>query len=213
MKQLIALLASTLMVGTASAALPVFVANCPGDINVDAGRTGVVYVNGTKAVVKKINENYFEAKAGTTTISISANKGKAPDVSYTRKGGGNGMCAISGFEAPKAAAPAKPSSSQRAGQGKFDASGKIPCAQNKGQPMGQCPYKVSRGSNGSATVVVTRPDGRTRAIFFENGKAVSADMSQADGNMSFRSSKQADLFIIQTGNERYEIPEAVVFGG
>lgn len=203
----------TLLAGSAHAAMPVFVANCPGNINVDSGRTGVIYINGVKGTVKKFNDNYFEAKAGTTAISITANGNKAPDISYTGKGGANGICKVSGFEAPKATPVAKVSSSERAGQGQFDASGKIPCAQFKGQPMGQCPYKVSRGSNGSATVVITRPDGRTHAIFFENGKAISADLSQADGNMNFRSSKQGDLFMIQAGNERYEIPEAVVFGG
>jgi len=48
----------------ASAAMPAFVATCPTDINVDSGRTGVVYVNGQKATVKKVNENNYDAKAG-----------------------------------------------------------------------------------------------------------------------------------------------------
>ncbi len=102
---------------------------------------------------------------------------------------------------------------ERAGAGKFNATGKIPCAQSKGQPMGQCDFGVARGSGGTATVVVTRPDGRKRMIFFEKGKATGADLSQADGNMTFRATKEADLYRIQAGDERYEIPEAVVFGG
>ncbi|MBP7370201.1 MAG: hypothetical protein KA902_02060 [Arenimonas sp.] len=116
-------------------------------------------------------------------------------------------------EMKTAEATEQQSSSERAGLGKFDASGEIPCAQNLGQPMGQCPFQVARGPNGSATVVVTHTDGRKRAIFFENGKAISADLSQADGNMNFSSSKESDLFMIKAGNERYEIPEAVIFGG
>jgi hypothetical protein len=44
--------------------MPAFVATCPTDINVDSGRTGVVYVNGQKATVKKVNENNYDAKAG-----------------------------------------------------------------------------------------------------------------------------------------------------
>jgi hypothetical protein len=102
---------------------------------------------------------------------------------------------------------------ERAGAGKFNATGKIPCAQNKAQPMGQCDFGVARGGGGTATVVVTRPDGRKRTIFFEKGKATGADLSQADGNMTFRATKEADLFRIQAGDERYEIPEAAVFGG
>jgi len=104
-------------------------------------------------------------------------------------------------------------SAVRAGQGKFDATGKRPCAQAKGQPMGQCPFGVARDSGGTATVSITLPDGRKRAIFFENGKAIGADLSQADGNMDFSYTKEADLYIINAGNERYEIPEAVIYGG
>jgi hypothetical protein len=102
---------------------------------------------------------------------------------------------------------------ERAGAGKFDATGRIPCAQAKGQPMGQCDFGVARAGGGTAAVVVTRPDGRKRFIFFEKGKATGADLSQADGNMAFRASKQADLYVIQAGDERYEIPEAVIVGG
>jgi hypothetical protein len=103
--------------------------------------------------------------------------------------------------------------STRASQGKFNATGKIPCAQNKGQPMAQCDFGVARAGGGTAAVVVTLPDGRQRVIFFKAGKAVSANLSQADGNMSFSAAKEADLYLIRSGNERYEIPEAVIYGG
>lgn len=102
---------------------------------------------------------------------------------------------------------------RRAGEGSFDATGRIPCAQHKGQPMGQCDFGVARGGAGSATVVITRSDGRTRAIFFSHGKALNADTSQADGYPPFRASKKGDLHFIQVGDERYEIPDAVIFGG
>lgn len=101
----------------------------------------------------------------------------------------------------------------RAGEGKFNATGKIPCAQATGQPMGQCVYGVARVGGGTAAVSVTLPDGRKRMILFHKGKATGADLSQADGNMNFSASKQADLYKIHAGKERYEIPEAVVFGG
>jgi hypothetical protein len=101
----------------------------------------------------------------------------------------------------------------RAGEGKFNATGKIPCAQAPGQPMGQCDFGVARAGGGTAAVSVKLPDGRKRMIMFQKGKATGADLSQADGNMKFSASKQADLYKIQAGNERYEIPEAVVSGG
>lgn len=99
----------------------------------------------------------------------------------------------------------------RAIEGRFDATGKIPCAQNAGQPMGQCDFGVARAGGGSAALAVTRPDGRKRLLYFERGRATGADASQADG--AFRASKDADLFRIQVGNERYEVPEAAISGG
>ena len=102
---------------------------------------------------------------------------------------------------------------QRAGMGRFNATGKVPCAQQKGQPMGTCDFGVARDPGGSATVVITRPDGRKRAIFFEKGKPIGADVSQADGNKAFSAKKESDLHHIRVGDERYEIPDAVVFGG
>ena len=100
----------------------------------------------------------------------------------------------------------------RAGTGDFDATGRVPCAQYAGQPMGQCDFGVTRASNGTGTVTVTKPDGRTRAIFFEKGTATGYDMSQADPG-EFSASKQGDLSIIHIGKERYEIPDAVIWGG
>jgi hypothetical protein len=40
-----------------------------------------------------------------------------------------------------------------------------------------------------------------------------ADLCQPDGNVAFRATKEAALFEIQTGDERYEVPEAAVLGG
>jgi hypothetical protein len=104
-------------------------------------------------------------------------------------------------------------SALRAGQGKFDANGEVPCAQYVGQPMMQCKFGVARAGGGYATVVITKPDGRTRAIFFRMGKPIGADTSQADGYPEFRAAKESDLHMIRIGNERYEIPDAVVLGG
>jgi len=122
--------------------------------------------------------------------------------------------------APKAAASPSAAdddrmvkASARAGERKFDATGKIPCAQSKGQPMGHCDFGVARAGGGTAAVAVTLPDGRQRVIFFKAGKAVNANLSQADGNMSFSATKEADLNLIRAGNERYEIPDAAIYGG
>lgn len=104
-------------------------------------------------------------------------------------------------------------SALRAGQGKFDATGSVPCALRAGEPMGQCEFGVARAGGGYATVVVKKPDGRARAIFFRMGRPIGADTSQADGYGEFRATKQGDLHRVRIGNECYEIPDAVVLGG
>jgi hypothetical protein len=104
-------------------------------------------------------------------------------------------------------------SALRAGQGDFDATGQIPCAQSVGQPMTRCDFGVARAGGGYATVVVTKPDGLKRAIFFRKGIPIGADTSEADGYHEFRAIKEGDLNLIRVGPERYEIPDAVIFGG
>lgn len=207
-RQLLVIAAASLA-GSAHAAMPVFVATCPTDINVDAGRSGVVYINGQKARVKKYDDNAYDFKAGYITISVTNNPGRAPDVLYTGKRRANGVCTVTGFENASGAGAAGGQPAHAGGT----ATGSIPCAQTKGQPMGQCPFSVERAGQGTATLTVSLPDGRKRSIFFEKGKAIAADLSQADGDMTFKASKEADLFRIRAGHERYEVPEAAIFGG
>jgi heat shock protein HslJ len=104
-------------------------------------------------------------------------------------------------------------SALRAGQGQFDASGPLACAFGAGRPMRQCEFGVARAGGGYATVVVRKPDGHSRAIFFRMGKPVGADTSQADGYSEFRATRASGMHRIRIGNERYEIPDAVIFGG
>ncbi len=94
----------------------------------------------------------------------------------------------------------------------YNATGMIPCSMGNGQPTGNCKYGVIRQGNGSGMVTITKSDGRTRTIYFENGKATGYDESQAD-RASFRASKEYDLYIVHIGDERYEIPDAVINGG
>jgi hypothetical protein len=94
----------------------------------------------------------------------------------------------------------------------YHATGNIPCSMGGGRPTGSCPFGVTREGNGSGTVTVTKPDGRTRAILFQKGKPISADVSQADPG-EFHASREGDLSIVHIGKERYEIPDSVIFGG
>ena len=104
-------------------------------------------------------------------------------------------------------------SALRAGQGKFDSTGTIPCAETEGQPAMPCSFGVARSGGGYATVVVTKPSGGDRIIYFRMGRVIGAGTSEVDNPGAFSSSRDADLYLVRLGSERFEIPDAVVLGG
>jgi len=217
-KRFVIAVAATLVAGTASASVPLFAAKCPTGITADSNTKGQVYVNGKVAKLINRPDGQITAQSGGVYVDITPRGSEPPLVTYTGKDKSTGVCEILSFAPPAGHSAAaggghRASASERAGQGQFDARGSVPCTQHAGQSMRQCQAQVARDPGGTATVVITRPDGRTRAIFFENGNPVGADLSQADGNMDFSASKGGDVYYIEAGNERYEIVEAFVFGG
>jgi len=90
----------------------------------------------------------------------------------------------------------------------FDATGTLPCATAAGQPTRPCPFGVIREGPGNAGVWIALGDGEERHVLFEGGAPVAADTA---GTLSY--DKNADLYLIRIGDERYEIPEAVIYGG
>lgn len=94
----------------------------------------------------------------------------------------------------------------------FHATGDIPCSMGKGQPAASCAFGVKREGNGTAMVTVTKTDGSKRVIFFEKGRAIGYDKSQADA-AAFDAKKNAGINSINIGEEHYEIPDAVAEGG
>lgn len=89
------------------------------------------------------------------------------------------------------------------------ATGEVPCARYYGQPMRLCQARVERSEDGEAAVTMTWPDGGERTIRFSDGKPKSADSPDP---MKF--TREADLNMIRIGKgERFEIPDALPFGG
>jgi hypothetical protein len=93
---LLAIVMLLLFTGVAQAKIPLLNASCPGSIDVHADAGGPVYVDGHEGKLKVFNDNYYEATYQRTTISISINPDGSPLVSYTRRGGGNGICTLVG---------------------------------------------------------------------------------------------------------------------
>ncbi len=118
---------------------------------------------------------------------------------------------VAGRYLVESAAPRRPAMAEGGPIGNgvaFDATGFVPCAAHAGLPLRQCPFGVVRDGPGNAGLWVALGDGAERQILFEGGAPVAT--SPAD-TLSFE--KAGDLFQIRVGDERFEVPEAVVTGG
>lgn len=71
-------------------------ATCPGDIAVHADEGGPVFINSREAKLGVSNDNYYEATDAESgvTVSVSTDAAGVQTVSYTGKGGANGICTV-----------------------------------------------------------------------------------------------------------------------
>ncbi|MFN4143525.1 hypothetical protein [Aestuariivirga sp.] len=86
----------------AHAAAPKFTGTCPTGITVKSNGSGTVKINGKKAKVKTLSANAWEASANGVRIDIARDAGGLM-LSYTGKGGANGICEVTSASAGGAA--------------------------------------------------------------------------------------------------------------
>ena len=98
MKKIVLTAAALQFAGAAQARMPVLAATCAGNVKVDTNAKGEIYINGKKAKVKKGDKDHFHATGAGRTVWIAWPENRAPDMSYTRKGGDNGVCEITAIE-------------------------------------------------------------------------------------------------------------------
>jgi hypothetical protein len=94
----------------------------------------------------------------------------------------------------------------------FNATGNVPCARARSQPMGTCKFGVERDGEGMGMLTIFWPDGGNRVILFEENRPVRYDQSEADGDARMIVDKDGDLYKISIGTERFEIPEVAIVG-
>lgn len=85
---------TVLAAGSASAQIPFFNATCGKGIEIHADEGGPIYINGNESRITVSNSTYYEAHHGHLDISVSINPDGSPSVSYTGKGGANGICQL-----------------------------------------------------------------------------------------------------------------------
>lgn len=100
---------------------------------------------------------------------------------------------------------------ERAKSGDFEAAGEVRCAQEVGQSLGTCGAMVAR-ADGSAAVVVTFPNGFARTLTFSDREFLrgNATMSGVGTDTEWR--LDGGLFHVRVDDQRFELPEALVFG-
>jgi len=217
MKRLSIAIVASLLAGPASAGVPLFAAKCGPDLNVDTNTRGQVYMNGKVAKVTKRPDGQISANSQGMWVDITPQGDQPPRITYTAKDKTVGACEILSFKAPGDAQAGSSHSSALAHDAKvpgtnYHATTEIPCSMGGGAPTTSCFAGVERQGGGSGMVTVTKPDGRTRTIYFEKGRATGYDQSQADPG-KFSASRKGDTTIVHIGQERYEIFDAMLFGG
>ncbi|WP_246863980.1 DUF3011 domain-containing protein [Stenotrophomonas maltophilia] len=78
------------------AAIPRVNAECPGGVQIHADEGGPVYVDGREAVLKRFSDTYYEARDDRSGLKVSLSTGAdgSAQVSYTGRGGANGVCQV-----------------------------------------------------------------------------------------------------------------------
>ena len=94
----------------------------------------------------------------------------------------------------------------------YHATGTVPCSAYAAKALSQCPFGVNRTGLGSGLVDITLPSGSVRSIRFEQGTATGF-IKTLEEKAVFSAQKKGDNYSITIGEERFEIPEAVIMGG
>ncbi|WP_108261169.1 hypothetical protein [Mangrovicoccus ximenensis] len=75
--------------------------------------------------------------------------------------------------------------------------------------MRSCAFRVSRGPGGTASVWIALPGGGERYFDFRGGQLAGSDPGVSASHV-----RNGDLNMVSVnGAERYELPDAVLFGG
>ena len=93
----------------------------------------------------------------------------------------------------------------------------LSCGFDNAPPTQDCNAGVVRnwGEDGTHLVEITKPDGRTRAIFMTGTTPTGADGAEADGSAGwdFETSRNVDEVTVRYGPETYILFDALITGG
>lgn len=103
-------------------------------------------------------------------------------------------------------------SGKRVMKRQFDRTGKVACAQERGEKLGTCRFGVASSGGGDATALITFPNGFTRRLFFRHGRFMSASATMSGAGRDTDWTLTDGLHAIRVDDQRYEIPDNLIFG-
>ncbi len=88
----------------------------------------------------------------------------------------------------------------------------IACAQERGEALGQCTYRIKRDQNGKVTVRVAFANGFKRGLFFKEGKFLKASVTMSGVGTNADWSLEDGTHMIRVDGQRYEVPDSLIAG-
>ena len=88
----------------------------------------------------------------------------------------------------------------------------IACAQETGEPLGQCSYRIKQDKSGMTTVTVVFENGFKRGLFFMDGKFQKGSATMSGTGTDTDWSQQDGVHMIRVDDQRYEVPAILIEG-
>ena len=84
------------------------------------------------------------------------------------------------------------------------------CAQERGEPLGQCTYGIKRDKKGRTKLTVAFANGFKRSLFFRDGKFLKASMTMSGVGTDTDWTLEDGTHVIRVDGQRYEIPDSLI---
>ena len=85
----------------------------------------------------------------------------------------------------------------------------IACAQERGETLGDCGYRLKQAEDGTITLTAAFTNGFKRKLFFKDGKFLKASATMSGTGKDIDADIVKGLHIIRVDDQRYEIPDTL----
>ena len=86
----------------------------------------------------------------------------------------------------------------------------IACAQESGEPLGQCTYSIKRDEEGKTTLTAAFTNGFKRKLYFKDGKFLKASTTMSGTGTDTDWSLKDGIHSIRVDDQRFEVPDTLL---